>query len=189
MMLGRIQLIWNPISTRYFAISPRCFYDILNAAQHRKDIVRNTAEHLVLVLPRDPSLLLGRNADLRVLSNVTLRSLRQYPVLPIVNEIVSLAKIRGLEVDSNDMVIPWKITRADHRRAYGIALCFTARSCGGDFEEEETAYQQPSSAVREVLKARETVASYIEKITLIRQCLCILQFYFMIMLRRNFDKF
>ncbi|GBM00965.1 hypothetical protein AVEN_151415-1 [Araneus ventricosus] len=35
------------------------------------------------------------------LSNLILRSLRQYSVEPIVNKIVSLAKIRGLEVDSN----------------------------------------------------------------------------------------
>ncbi|GBM14252.1 hypothetical protein AVEN_167333-1 [Araneus ventricosus] len=42
-----------------------------------------------------------KKVGLRVLSNVTLRSLRQYE--PIVNEIVSLVNIRGLEVDSNDI--------------------------------------------------------------------------------------
>ncbi|GBM03814.1 hypothetical protein AVEN_85699-1, partial [Araneus ventricosus] len=61
------------------------------------------------------------------------------------NEIVSLAKIRGLEVDSYDIdelveehnhniyafgniITP----RADHRRAFGVALCFTIRSYGGE---------------------------------------------------------
>ncbi|GBM50183.1 hypothetical protein AVEN_71801-1 [Araneus ventricosus] len=54
-------------------------------------------------LPRVSSFLLGRSFDRSMLSNVTLRSLKQYPVEPIVNEIGSLAKIRGLEVDSNDI--------------------------------------------------------------------------------------
>ncbi|GBM36954.1 hypothetical protein AVEN_153906-1 [Araneus ventricosus] len=53
-------------------------------------------------LPRERSLLLGRSSGRRI-SNVTLRSLRQYSVDPIVNEIASLAKIRGLEADSNDI--------------------------------------------------------------------------------------
>ncbi|GBM01548.1 hypothetical protein AVEN_209345-1 [Araneus ventricosus] len=48
---------------------------------------------------REPSILLCR----RALSNVTLSSLRQYPVESIVNEVVSLTKIRGLEVDNNDI--------------------------------------------------------------------------------------
>ncbi|GBL90421.1 hypothetical protein AVEN_178849-1 [Araneus ventricosus] len=47
---------------------------------------------------------LGRSFGWRVFSNVTLRSPRQYPLeLILVNEIVALAKIRGLEVDSNDI--------------------------------------------------------------------------------------
>ncbi|GBM00931.1 hypothetical protein AVEN_151388-1 [Araneus ventricosus] len=54
-------------------------------------------------LPREPSLLLGRSFGRTVLSNVTLRSLRQYPVEPIVNEIASLANSRGLELNSNDI--------------------------------------------------------------------------------------
>ncbi|GBM30579.1 hypothetical protein AVEN_27615-1 [Araneus ventricosus] len=53
------------------------------------------------VLPREPSHLLGRNFGRRVLSNLTMKNLRQYPVEPIVNEIVSLVKIRELEVNSN----------------------------------------------------------------------------------------
>ncbi|GBO38644.1 hypothetical protein AVEN_4479-1 [Araneus ventricosus] len=47
-------------------------------------------------LPREPSLLLGRSIGRRLLSNVTLGSLRQYTEEPLVNEIVTLAKIRGL---------------------------------------------------------------------------------------------
>ncbi|GBM82041.1 hypothetical protein AVEN_56185-1 [Araneus ventricosus] len=54
-------------------------------------------------LPREPSLLVGRSVGRRILSNVTLRSLRQHPVEPIVNEIASLGKIRGLKVNSNDI--------------------------------------------------------------------------------------
>ncbi|GBM97808.1 hypothetical protein AVEN_250983-1 [Araneus ventricosus] len=53
--------------------------------------------------PRETPLLLGRSFGRRVLSNMTLGSLRQYSVEPIVHEIVSLAKIRGLEVGSNDI--------------------------------------------------------------------------------------
>ncbi|GBN37484.1 hypothetical protein AVEN_26089-1 [Araneus ventricosus] len=51
----------------------------------------------------EPSLLLGRSFDRRALSNVTLRSLKQYPVELIVNEMVSLVKIMGLDVDNNDI--------------------------------------------------------------------------------------
>ncbi|GBM91950.1 hypothetical protein AVEN_172178-1 [Araneus ventricosus] len=50
-------------------------------------------------LPRESSLLLGRSFGRKVLSNVPLRSLRQFPMEPTVNEIVSLVKIRGLDVD------------------------------------------------------------------------------------------
>ncbi|GBM33733.1 hypothetical protein AVEN_47039-1 [Araneus ventricosus] len=53
------------------------------------------------MLPIEPSLLLGRIFSRRVLSNLTLTSLRQCPEEPVVNEIVSLAKSRGLEMDSN----------------------------------------------------------------------------------------
>ncbi|GBL81536.1 hypothetical protein AVEN_143785-1 [Araneus ventricosus] len=56
----------------------------------------------------------------RVLSNVTLRSLKQYPVDPIVNDIVSLAKIRGLEVVSHDINCRRAQPRADLRRAFGV---------------------------------------------------------------------
>ncbi|GBM38472.1 hypothetical protein AVEN_24570-1, partial [Araneus ventricosus] len=53
--------------------------------------------------PRESSLLLGRSICRIVFSDVTMRHLRQHPVEPIVNEIVALAKIRGLEVDSTDI--------------------------------------------------------------------------------------
>ncbi|GBM26462.1 hypothetical protein AVEN_126960-1 [Araneus ventricosus] len=85
-------------------------------------------------LPREPSLLLRRIIGRRVLSKGTLKSLRQYPVEPIVNDIVSLVKIRGLEVDSNDID-----EFVEHNqeltigRLYGVALCFTARSYRGEF--------------------------------------------------------
>ncbi|GBM53445.1 hypothetical protein AVEN_109351-1 [Araneus ventricosus] len=84
-------------------------------------------------LPREHSLLLGRSVGGRMLTNM--RSLRQYSVEPIVNEIVSLTKIMGLEVDSNriDEACGRGQPRADHRRAYGDALCFTARICGREF--------------------------------------------------------
>ncbi|GBN01227.1 hypothetical protein AVEN_254364-1 [Araneus ventricosus] len=52
------------------------------------------------------------------------------PVEPMVNEVVSLAKIGGLEVDSNDI---HELEEEYNQRAYGVALCFTARSYGGEF--------------------------------------------------------
>ncbi|GBN52903.1 hypothetical protein AVEN_44443-1 [Araneus ventricosus] len=54
------------------------------------------------VQPREPSFLLRKSFNRRVLSNVTLRN-RRLPVEQIVNEILSLAKIMGMEVDSNDI--------------------------------------------------------------------------------------
>ncbi|GBM43029.1 hypothetical protein AVEN_215163-1 [Araneus ventricosus] len=53
----------------------------------------------------------------------------------VVNEIVSLAKIMGLEVDNNDIAVSCGRTqrRAHRRKLYGISLCFTARSCEGEF--------------------------------------------------------
>ncbi|GBN38037.1 Elongation of very long chain fatty acids protein 4 [Araneus ventricosus] len=79
--------------------------------------------------------MLGRSFGRRVLSNATLRSLRQYPVEPIVNEIVYLAKIRGLEVDSNDIdeLVEEHNLELTTERLYGVALCITARSYGGVF--------------------------------------------------------
>ncbi|GBM43355.1 hypothetical protein AVEN_166099-1 [Araneus ventricosus] len=54
-------------------------------------------------LAKEPSLLIGSRFGERVLSNVTLRCMRQYPVEPIVSYFASLAQIRGLEVGSNDI--------------------------------------------------------------------------------------
>ncbi|GBL60059.1 hypothetical protein AVEN_103233-1 [Araneus ventricosus] len=70
------------------------------------------------------SLLLGRSFGRRVLWNVTSRSLRQHPVQPIVNEIVSLSTIEALEVDSNDIDSSCGRAqpRADNRIAYGFAF-------------------------------------------------------------------
>ncbi|GBM78040.1 hypothetical protein AVEN_217958-1 [Araneus ventricosus] len=86
-------------------------------------------------LPREPLLLRGRSFGRRVLSNVTLSSLRQYFMEPITNNIVSLAKIRGLEADSNDTeeLVEKHNQRAGQRRFFEVALCFTERSCGGEF--------------------------------------------------------
>ncbi|GBN91208.1 hypothetical protein AVEN_52973-1 [Araneus ventricosus] len=54
-------------------------------------------------LPGERSLLFGRSFGLKLLSNVTLRSLRKSPVEPEFNDIVPLSKILALEVDSNDI--------------------------------------------------------------------------------------
>ncbi|GBM77046.1 hypothetical protein AVEN_79057-1 [Araneus ventricosus] len=88
-------------------------------------------------LPREPYHFCLKTLWRRVLSNATLRSLGQY-LEPIVIEIVSLAKIWGLEVDSNNIDICGRAQpRWDHRRAYGVALCFTARSYGSRVCQEE----------------------------------------------------
>ncbi|GBO26328.1 hypothetical protein AVEN_169365-1 [Araneus ventricosus] len=68
-----------------------------------------------------------------MLLNMTLTSLKQYPLVSIVNEIVSLDKIMGLEVDNKNIDKLVEEPRADHRRAYVAALCFTARSYGREF--------------------------------------------------------
>ncbi|GBO42293.1 hypothetical protein AVEN_262013-1 [Araneus ventricosus] len=121
-------------------------------------------------LPRDRPLLLGRNFGRRVLSNVTLRSLRQYPVEPAVNEIVSLANIRGLEEESNDIdeLVEEQNQELNQSKSNTMQLmelyCVPQQQVMEESlseEEEVTAKQQSSSAVREMLKARETVASYI----------------------------
>ncbi|GBL84668.1 hypothetical protein AVEN_191123-1 [Araneus ventricosus] len=55
------------------------------------------------------------------------------PVEPAVNEIVSLDKITGLEMENYiDKLEEDLSPTAEHRRSYGVALCFTARSCGGE---------------------------------------------------------
>ncbi|GBM61498.1 hypothetical protein AVEN_170262-1 [Araneus ventricosus] len=57
----------------------------------------------------------------RVLSNVTLRNPRRCPEEPAVNEIVSLAKARGLEVNQ------WARGRADHRRSLWSCIVFHSK--------------------------------------------------------------
>ncbi|GBO31416.1 hypothetical protein AVEN_246318-1 [Araneus ventricosus] len=97
-------------------------------------------------LPRELSLLLGRSFDRKVLSNVILRSLRQFPVEPIVDDIVSLAMIRVLEVD--------KLVEEHNKELTTDELielhCVSQQEV---MEEEVTAKQQSSSAIREILKA------------------------------------
>ncbi|GBL83420.1 hypothetical protein AVEN_110718-1 [Araneus ventricosus] len=118
-------------------------------------------------LPREHSLLLGRRFGRRVLSNVTLRNLRQCPVERIANEIVSFAKIMGLEVDSNDIDELVEEHSHDLTNEELMELhCVSQQEVVKDSlpeEEEIIAKQQSSSAIREMLKAWEAVASYIEK--------------------------
>ncbi|GBM34431.1 hypothetical protein AVEN_226847-1 [Araneus ventricosus] len=59
--------------------------------------------------PRDPSLVNGRSFGWRVLSNVVLRRLRQYPVEDTVNEIVSLVKIRRLAEEHKEELTTEKL--------------------------------------------------------------------------------
>ncbi|GBN34570.1 hypothetical protein AVEN_19318-1 [Araneus ventricosus] len=96
-------------------------------------------------LPREPSLLLGRSFGRRVLSNETLR--------PIVNAIVSLAKIRGLEMDSNDIDVQ-KHNLELNIEGFVELYCVSQQEVmelSLSEEEEVTAKQQSSSAIRERL--------------------------------------
>ncbi|GBM75616.1 hypothetical protein AVEN_101309-1 [Araneus ventricosus] len=113
-------------------------------------------------LPREPSFLLGRNSGRRrVLSSVALR------VKPIVSQILaksSLAKIRELEVDSND--IDELVEEHNQDPITEDLKEFHCVSQQEVVEEEITAKQQCSNSIREMLKFEkrwETVASYIEK--------------------------
>ncbi|GBL85930.1 PHD finger protein 3 [Araneus ventricosus] len=96
---------------------------------------------------------------------MTLKSLRQYPMEPIVNEIVSLAKIWRLEVDSNEIDELVEEYNKELTTKELMELHFVSQQevMEESLSEEETAKQQSSSAIREMLKAWETVASYIEK--------------------------
>ncbi|GBM20010.1 hypothetical protein AVEN_77929-1 [Araneus ventricosus] len=102
-------------------------------------------------LPREPSLLLERSFGWRVLSNVTFRSLRQYPVEPIVNMIVSWDKIRGLEMNSNDV----NELVVEHNQELTGLHCVSHQEVMEESlsEEEVTAKLQSSNTIREVLKA------------------------------------
>ncbi|GBN75763.1 hypothetical protein AVEN_2708-1 [Araneus ventricosus] len=81
--------------------------------------------------------------------------------------IVSLAKVRGLEVDRNDIY-----QRVEEHNKDLNTEELTKLHCASQQEvmeeslsekEEVTAKQQSSSAIREMLKSWETVASNIEK--------------------------
>ncbi|GBN35957.1 hypothetical protein AVEN_54229-1 [Araneus ventricosus] len=99
---------------------------------------------------------------------LTLRNLRQYPVEPIVSEIASLAKITRLEVNSNDIHLQglWKLelVEEDYQELTTEELmelhCVSQEEVMEETlsEEEVTAKQQSSVAIREMLKALETVA-------------------------------
>ncbi|GBO03592.1 hypothetical protein AVEN_109194-1 [Araneus ventricosus] len=117
--------------------------------------------------PREPPHLLGRSLGRRILSNVTFRSLKQYPLEPAIDEIASLAKIKGLKMDSNDIdeACGRAQPRAEHRRAYRVALFSTTGNNGGEFVivGEGNSIATIFYAIREMLKAWVTIVSYIEK--------------------------
>ncbi|GBM33730.1 hypothetical protein AVEN_47036-1 [Araneus ventricosus] len=113
------------------------------------------------MLPIEPSLLLGRIFSRRVLSNVTLTTLRQCPVEPIVNEIVSLAKNRGLEMDSNG--IDELVEEHNQELTIEKLMDFICASQQEVMEEMLTANELYSKVIREMLNAWETVESYIER--------------------------
>ncbi|GBM99723.1 hypothetical protein AVEN_188206-1 [Araneus ventricosus] len=94
-------------------------------------------------LPREPLLLLGRSFG---------RSLRQYLVYPIVTETVPLAKIRELEVDSNDID---ELVEEHSRELTAEELmelhCVSQQEVMEESlteEENVTAKQQSSSAIK-----------------------------------------
>ncbi|GBM49309.1 hypothetical protein AVEN_38102-1 [Araneus ventricosus] len=99
----------------------------------------------------------------------------------MVNEIVSLAKIKGLEVDSNAIEEPAELIEL-HCVSYEEVMEESLTE-----EEEVTAKTQSSSSIKEMLKAGET--RILRSITLIRQWLCAVQIYFIIILYRIFVKF
>ncbi|GBO34082.1 hypothetical protein AVEN_15363-1 [Araneus ventricosus] len=103
----------------------------------------------------ESSLLLRRSFGWRVLSNATLVSLRS--VEPIVKEILSLSKIMGLEVDSYDIDEFVEEHNQDRSTEELMELhCVSQQEVMEESlteEEEVTAKQQPSSAIREMLKA------------------------------------
>ncbi|GBL81685.1 hypothetical protein AVEN_93468-1 [Araneus ventricosus] len=97
------------------------------------------------------------------LSNVTLRSPRHYPVELMVNAIVSLAKIRGLEVDSIhiDQLVEehsQQLTTEEVMELHRVLQQEVMEESLSE-EEEVTAEQKSSSTMREMLKAWRTVAS------------------------------
>ena len=91
------------------------------------------------------------------------------PVEPVVDETVSLAKTMGLEVDNNDideLVLEHRqeLTTEKLMELYSVSQQeVVEKISSGEEEVTASAEQQPSSAIREMLKAWETVSSYIEK--------------------------
>ncbi|GBM08269.1 Tigger transposable element-derived protein 1 [Araneus ventricosus] len=91
------------------------------------------------------------------------------PVDPVVYEIVSLAKIVGLEVDSNDIEQlveehNQELTTEELLELHRVSQQEVEEGSLSEEEDEAiTEKQQSSTEIREMLKAWETVASYIEK--------------------------
>ncbi|GBN16519.1 hypothetical protein AVEN_64218-1 [Araneus ventricosus] len=114
-------------------------------------MIENTWEGVI----KRPSLLPRRSFGRKGLSNVTLMSLRQYPVEPIVNEIASLAKIMGLEVDNDiDELVEdhsQGLTNEELTEFHCISQQEVVEESLSN-EEEVTAKQQSSGAIREMLK-------------------------------------
>ncbi|PNF38634.1 hypothetical protein B7P43_G02310 [Cryptotermes secundus] len=89
-------------------------------------------------------------------------------VEPVVNEIVALAKTMGLEVDNNDIdelveEHSQELTTEDLMELHCVSQQEVLEESLSEEEKEVTAKQQSSGAIREMLKAWETFASYIEK--------------------------
>ncbi|GBM10278.1 hypothetical protein AVEN_49998-1 [Araneus ventricosus] len=84
----------------------------------------------------------------------------------VVNEIVSLAKIIGLKVDKNDIHEIVEEHNQDPTTEELVELQCVSQQEAVEVslsEEEVIVKQQSSSAIREMLKAWETAAWYIEK--------------------------
>ncbi|GBM17474.1 hypothetical protein AVEN_193768-1 [Araneus ventricosus] len=110
-------------------------------------------------LPREPSLLLGRRFGRRVFSNAALRSLRQVPCGAYAQRDCVLGQDQGLEVDRNDI---YELVEEHNQEMTIEELSDMVLSCVSQQEvtekslseeEEVTAKQQYSSAIREIQKA------------------------------------
>lgn len=89
------------------------------------------------------------------------------PVEPVVNEIVSLATIMGLEVDCSDIEElveehTQELTTEELMELHCVSQQEVLEESLSE-EEEVTEKQQSSAEIREMLKAWETVTSYTEK--------------------------
>ena len=86
---------------------------------------------------------------------------------PVINEIVSVSKILGLDVNKNDI----NELLEEHSQELTTEELMELQSISHQedvderlsVDEEDAAKQQSSNEIREMLKAWETVASYIEK--------------------------